>query len=54
MRNRSASSRTFATFAGFGMPSPRSRGKGRKLTNQELEALIDKLGFEPTLQTLNR
>lgn len=28
-------------------------GQGRKLTNQELEALIDKLGFEPTLQTLN-
>jgi hypothetical protein len=28
-------------------------GKGRKLTNPELEALIDKLGFEPTLQTLN-
>jgi hypothetical protein len=28
-------------------------GQGRKLTNVELEALIDKLGFEPTLQTLN-
>jgi hypothetical protein len=28
-------------------------GKGRKLTNAELEALIDQLGFEPTLQTLN-
>jgi hypothetical protein len=28
-------------------------GQGRKLTNPELEALIDKLGFEPTLQTLN-
>jgi hypothetical protein len=28
-------------------------GQGRKLTNAELEALIDKLGFEPTLQTLN-
>jgi hypothetical protein len=28
-------------------------GKGRKLTNAELEALIDQLGLEPTLQTLN-
>ncbi|MEP7355777.1 MAG: quinate 5-dehydrogenase [Anaerolineales bacterium] len=28
-------------------------GQGRKLTNPELEALIDKLGLEPTLQTLN-
>lgn len=28
-------------------------GQGRKLTNPELEALIDQLGFEPTLQTLN-
>jgi hypothetical protein len=28
-------------------------GQGRKLTNAELEALIDKLGFQPTLQTLN-
>jgi hypothetical protein len=28
-------------------------GQRRKLTNAELEALIDKLGFEPTLQTLN-
>jgi hypothetical protein len=28
-------------------------GTGRKLTNPELEALIDKLGFEPNLQTLN-
>jgi hypothetical protein len=28
-------------------------GQGRKLTNEELEVLIDKLGFEPTLQTLN-
>jgi len=28
-------------------------GQGRKLTNPELEALIDKLGFQPTLQTLN-
>jgi hypothetical protein len=28
-------------------------GKGRKLTNTELEALIDQLGLEPTLQTLN-
>jgi hypothetical protein len=28
-------------------------GQGRKLTKTELEALIDKLGFEPTLQTLN-
>ncbi len=28
-------------------------GQGRKLTNPELEVLIDKLGFTPTLQTLN-
>jgi hypothetical protein len=28
-------------------------GKGRVLTNPELEAMIDKLGFEPNLQTLN-
>ena len=28
-------------------------GQGRKLTNAELEALIDKLGLQPTLQTLN-
>lgn len=28
-------------------------GQGRKLSNAELEALIDKLGFTPTLQTLN-
>ena len=28
-------------------------GQGRKLTNPELEALIDRLGFQPTLQTLN-
>lgn len=28
-------------------------GQGRKLSNAELEALIDKLGFAPTLQTLN-
>lgn len=28
-------------------------GQGRKLTNPELETLIDKLGFQPTLQTLN-
>ena len=28
-------------------------GKGRKLTNVELEALIDRLGLEPTLQRLN-
>ena len=28
-------------------------GKGRKLTNPELEALIDTLGLEPNLQTLN-
>jgi len=28
-------------------------GKGRVLTNPELEALIDQLGFEPNLQTLN-
>lgn len=28
-------------------------GQKRKLTNAELEALIDQLGFEPTLQTLN-
>jgi hypothetical protein len=28
-------------------------GKGRKLTNAELEAMIDQLGLEPTLQTLN-
>lgn len=28
-------------------------GQGRKLTNAELEALIDKLGLEPNLQTLN-
>ena len=28
-------------------------GKGRKLTNTELEGLIDQLGLEPTLQTLN-
>ena len=28
-------------------------GQGRKLTNPELEALIDKLDFQPTLQTLN-
>jgi hypothetical protein len=28
-------------------------GQGRKLSNPELEALIDKLGFTPTLQTLN-
>jgi hypothetical protein len=29
-------------------------GQGRKLTHPELEALIDKLRLEPTLQTLNR
>jgi len=29
-------------------------GKGRKLTYAELEELIDQLGLEPTLQTLNR
>ncbi|MCC7359969.1 MAG: hypothetical protein IT317_10855 [Anaerolineales bacterium] len=28
-------------------------GQKRKLSNAELEALIDRLGFEPTLQTLN-
>ena len=28
-------------------------GKGRKLTNAELETMIDQLGLEPTLQTLN-
>ena len=28
-------------------------GKGRKLTNPELEGLIDRLGLEPTLQKLN-
>ena len=28
-------------------------GKGRKLSNGELEAMIDRLGFEPTLQELN-
>ena len=28
-------------------------GKGRKLTYAELEELIDRLGLEPTLQTLN-
>jgi len=28
-------------------------GKGRKLTNAELEEMIDKLGFQPTIQTLN-
>ena len=28
-------------------------GKGRKLTNAELETMIDKLGLEPNLQRLN-
>jgi hypothetical protein len=28
-------------------------GKGRKLTHAELTELLDKLGFEPTLQELN-
>ena len=28
-------------------------GKGRKLTNQELDTLIDELGFEPQMQELN-
>jgi hypothetical protein len=28
-------------------------GKGRALTSAELEALIDRLGFEPTIQKLN-
>jgi len=28
-------------------------GKGRKLTNQELDELLDQLGFEPQLQQLN-
>jgi len=28
-------------------------GKGRKLTNQELNELLDQLGFEPQLQQLN-
>jgi len=28
-------------------------GQGRKLSNSELETLIDQLGFQPTLQTLN-
>jgi hypothetical protein len=28
-------------------------GKGRKLTNQELDALLDQLGFHPEIQSLN-
>jgi hypothetical protein len=28
-------------------------GKGRKLTNNELQQLLDQLGFEPQLQELN-
>jgi hypothetical protein len=28
-------------------------GKGRKLTQEELNEMLDKLGFEPQLQELN-
>jgi uncharacterized protein (DUF1697 family) len=30
-----------------------ARGLGRKLTHAELEAVLDELGLEPNLQTLN-